>query len=91
MMSSPPPTHTYYNMSITSARYSLNWQIMQKFSFHLVGSFCMKLSSTPASKTNISASPGESHMELEGASTCKEPQLVKSLQFKQICMQGKIT
>ena len=82
MMSSPPPTHTYYNMSITSARWSLNWQIMQKFSFHLVGSFCMKLSSTPASKTNISASPGESHMELEGASTCKEPTIQTDLQAR---------
>ena len=42
----------------------------------------MKLSSTPASKTNISASPGESHVEPEGASTCKEPTIQTDLQAR---------
>ena len=40
----------------------------------------MKLSSTPASKTNISESPGESHVEPEGSSTSKEPIVQTDLQ-----------
>ena len=75
-------------MSITSARWSLNRQMivstseLEKISSHLVDSFCMKLSSTPASKTNISASPVESHVELEGALTCKEPTIQTDLQAR---------
>ena len=53
-----------------------------RLSFHLVDSFCLKLSSTPASKTNVSASPDESHVELEGASTCKEPTIQTDLQAR---------
>ena len=42
----------------------------------------MKLSSTPASKTNISAYAVESHVEPEGALTCKEPTIQTDLQAR---------
>ena len=55
-----------------------------KLSFHSVDSFCMKLSSTPASKMNISESPGESHVEPEGSSTSNEPIIQPDLQASNV-------
>lgn len=55
-----------------------------KLSFRPVDSFCMKLSSTPASKMNISESPGESHVEPEGSSTSNEPITQPDLQASNV-------